>query len=353
MFSALTTQLVGSYTKPHWLAHHDRARALDDSWWRPEAEVLQEAREDAARLAIYEQAHVGLDLITDGEAQRSSYDRHFLHGLSGLDFTMLDHIRVRDEVATRVRHGESAAVVSWDGPRVVAQLAWQRSFALPELRFLKSQTTRAVKIAVPGPLTLSSRVSDRFYGSDKALILALADCINKELQSLDSEGASALQIDEPAFHTRLSLARRYGVEAISRAVNGIRTPVIVHACYGYAFAYSEKQANPAYAEVASLLASCPISGISLEYEQPGHTPELLAFCGQKHVVLGLLNLGTHVVETPEHVASRLRAAAEVVPASRLHPAPDCGMWFLPRRVAYGKVQSLVQGTRIMRARVAL
>jgi len=352
----LTTQIVGSYAKPHWLARHAQMRALDGSWWRPEAEVLQEAREDAARLAIYEQERAGLDLVTDGEAQRAAYDRHFLGGLDGVDCTLLERIKTVSEVATSRRNEQGAeeyAAISELKPRITSEIRWRRASGLDELRFLKSHATRPVKANVIGPVSLYAQVVDGFYGDDERAVTAFATALNSELRCLADVGADILQIDEPAFHSHLSLARRVGPVAIRRMVEGVRVPVIVHVCYGYALVYDEKSASPTYPEVLELLSGCPIAGISLEYEQPAHDPSILRHCGDKHVLLGLLDLGKPDVETAEHVADRLRAALEIVPQERLHPCSDCGMWYLPRERAFGKIAALVAGTRIIRKELGL
>lgn len=196
-------------------------------------------------------------------------------------------------------------------------------------------------------------LKDEHYHDDRAEALDLAAALNEELRAIDTEGVDLLQIDEPVFHYHISRARRYGVEVMNRMVEGLRTPVIVHVCYGYAALIEGKSVNPAYAEVLSLLAQCNIWGISLEYEEPAHQPDVLQYCGDKHVILGLLNLGTERVETAEYIVSRLRAALEVVPAERLHPAPDCGMWHLPRETAFAKLRSLVLGTEMVRRELGL
>jgi 5-methyltetrahydropteroyltriglutamate--homocysteine methyltransferase len=348
----LMTQIVGTYAKPHWLGRHQRMRALDGSWWRPEPLVLQEAKEDAALLALYEQERAGLDLVTDGEAQRSSYDRHFLQGLTGIDLTQTEQASVNSEVATvkRTIEGlEEYTDLSETRPSIVGEVRWTKPIAVDELRFLKRHARKPAKVNVIGPLSLFLQTVDRFYYDREAAVMALAYAINQELLALEAAGADVIQLDEPAFHSRLSLARRIGRAAIARAVEGVRVPVLAHVCYGYAVVYKEKSASPSYPEVLEILADCPIAGISLEYEQPKHDPSLLRYCGDKHVVLGLLDLSTDRIETPQHIATRLCAALEVVPAARLHPSSDCGMWHLPRTVAFGKISALVAGAGRVRA----
>jgi 5-methyltetrahydropteroyltriglutamate--homocysteine methyltransferase len=351
MLRPLTTQIVGSYVKPHWLARRERYGAYDGSWWRPEATVLQEAREDAVRLAIYEQERAGLDLVTDGEAQRQAYDRDFLRGLGGIDFGNLERVDFLSEVHGTERRTEGLAefhATNRLNPRVVGEILWNGPRTLEALRFAKTIAHRPIKANVVGPISLSVRVVDCYYHDEKALILALADTLNRELHALAEGGADVLQVDEPMFHMRLSLARRHGVEAIARTVRGIEVPIFLHACYGYALATADKTASPTYAEAIELMAACPVEGLSIEYEQPHHRPELLRHCGNKHVALGLLDLGNGEAETAGHIADRLRAALEVIPPERLHPSSDCGMWFLPRPLAQAKITALVCGTELVR-----
>ena len=350
-FAPLTTQIVGSYTKPEWLARHQRMRASDGSWWRPEPEVLEDAKQDAARLALYEQERAGLDLVTDGEVQRAAYDRDFLAGLSGIDMADLEageyatakEVRKSDEAGW-----EEYAELSRLRPRVVGPVRFERALSAREVAFAKSVASRPLKAAVVGPVTLSFQVADHHYGDRNALILDLAAALNAELRAVEAAGADVLQIDEPRWHFNPEIARAVGRASMARMVAGLSRPVIVHVCYGYAILYKTKAPNEGYADILNLLADCPIDAISLEYEQPGHEPELLRHCGDKHVVLGLLDLAKESVETPEHIARRLCAAMDVVPPERLHPSSDCGMWHLPRERAYGKIRALAQGTALLR-----
>lgn len=350
MLRSLTTQLVGSYTKPAWLVRPERMAAHDGTWWRPEVAVLQSAREDAARLAIFDQERAGLDLLTDGEAGRQNYASHFFTRLNGIDATHLaTHIRTSEVKTVRRRaFSEEETALRRQAPRIIGDLAWPGPLALGELCFLKRHTYKPVKVTVVGPLTACSFIKDEYYGDEEEATMAMAAALNRELRMLDNEGVDVLQIDEPAFHSQLSRARRYGAAALNRMVEGVRAPVVVHVCYGYAYAMETKAVNPAYMEVLDLLAGCNIWGMSIEYEQPGHMPDLLAHCGNKHVILGLLDLGTEVIESPQHIAARLRDALEMIPQECLHPAPDCGMWHLPREVAFAKIRALVLGAAIVK-----
>ena len=351
-FRPLTTQIVGSYRKPHWLARHQRMRALDASWWRPEEGVLQEAKEDAVRLAIYEQERAGLDLLTDGEAQRPSYDRYFLSGLSNIDTANLEQSQAGGNIEGSHRdtaHNREYNELSALKPVVTGDIAWSHPVSVEELRFLKANTEKPVKTALVGPVTLSAQLVDSFYGDAEALVMALAGALNNELRALEAAGADVIQIDEPGAHFNMDLVRAVGNRSITRMVEGVAVPVIVHVCYGYALVYTEKSPSPTYPELLEIYADAPVAAISIEYEQPNHGPEVLRHCGDKHVVLGLLDLGNEAVETPEHIAQRLDDAMTVVPAERLHPASDCGMWYLPHDVAFGKIRALVQGTGLVRS----
>ena len=353
---SLTTQIVGSYVKPRWLARHERLRVLDGSFWRPEPAVLAEAREDAARLAIYEQERAGLDLIGDGEAQRAAYDRHFFQGLTGIDTENCESAAFRSEVSTVTRDERAVAeyaATSELKPRIVSEVRWERPVVLDELRFLKRHARRPGKINVVGPFSLYAQTVDRYYGDETAAVLAFAAALNGELRAIAREGVDVIQIDDPMMHFRFSLARKCGKAALARMVEGVDVPVVVHVCYGYAYINREKTASAAYAELLELLSDCPISGISIEYAQPRHSPELLRHCGGKHVVLGLLDLGRGTPETPDEIAARLREALRIVEPRRLHPSSDCGMWYLERELAFRKICALVAGTDLVRHELGL
>lgn len=358
MLAPLTTQIVGSYSKPEWLFDRARRSSVDGSAWRVAPPHLDEARRDAARLALHDLERAGLDLVTDGEAQRPAYDHHFYGRLAGVDIETLGVLARRNEIddasptrADRAQDGDWRRSLA---PRIVGEIRWPGPLSVDEVVFAKRHASRPLKATVVGPLTSYTKLVDEFYGDEEAAVIALADALNAELRALEAAGADMLQIDEPAFHSRFSLARRLGPVAIERVTRGLTLPVAVHVCYGYAYYRTSKRPSDSYADVLRLLADCDrVDAISLEYEQPGHQPDLLRHCGAKHVILGLLNLGTEAIETPEHIAGRLGAALDVVPPERLHPASDCGMWHLPRDVGFGKVSALVQGTDMIRRRLGL
>ena len=350
----LSAQIVGSYTKPTWLCRHQRMRAHDGSWWRPEPAVLAEAKTDAVRLAIYEQERAGLSIVTDGEAQRAAYDRDFVAALSGIDTKRLkfsaitsDYKGERDDTGW-----EEYTEFSSQKPTVVAPIEYSHSISDDEIAFAKSVATRPLKANIVGPVTLALQLIDETYHDDAGLILALAEALNQQLRAMEAAGADVLQIDEPGWHDKRDLVRLVGRRAIEVMRRGVSKPIIVHVCYGYAIVYKNKQLSEEYPRILQILADCPIDGISLEYEQPGHQPDILTHCGDKHVLIGLLDLSKMEAETTSQIAMRLRDALDVVPADRLHPASDCGLWHLPRAVAFAKISALGKAAAQIRSEIA-
>lgn len=353
--SPLTTQIVGSYVKPDWLIHNGQEHAAPDQWWRPQPEVLKQAIDDAALLAIWDQERAGLDIVTDGEVRRQHYDRHFVLGLGGISLERLQQKTFTTELTTNTR--AQGLDDLWQdftlSPTITGPLTWQHSPILDEFRFARAHARRPLKVPVVGPMTLYDRLADEHYDRPEDGILAMADALNQELLALQAEGAQHFLVAEPALHFKLTRARDIGIEAMSRLVAGVHRPVTVHVCYGYAKYAEAKAANPGYAEVVRLISAMPVQAMSLEYEQPGHGPDLLRHVTDTDVHLGLLNLGTRDIETPDHIAARLREALTVLPPDRLHPCSDCGMWFLPRPVARAKIDALVRGTNIVRRELGL
>jgi 5-methyltetrahydropteroyltriglutamate--homocysteine methyltransferase len=348
----LTTQLIGSYTKPPWLINHHRVTSLAGAgFWRPDLDVRQHAWDDATRLAIFEQERAGLDVITDGEQRRQRYDAYFFR-FGGIDSEKLGRWEAgdRDMSFVDVDPEVSERLATAMTARVVDHITWPGPMVLDDLRFLKAHTRRPVKMTVIGPLTTACRLADEHYGDLKSLGMALADAINRELRCLDREGLDYLQIDEPDFHFRPDQSLDWGTAALDAALAGIATPTIVHVCYGYA-TLGRKRPDPRYAAVLEALAASRVNAIALEYEQPGHEPSVLRHCGDKSVVLGVLNLGSNDIERPEHIAERIEAALDVVPAERLHLGPDCGMWFMPRQVAFAKIRAMVLAAALVRDRL--
>jgi 5-methyltetrahydropteroyltriglutamate--homocysteine methyltransferase len=274
----------------------------------------------------------GIDIITDGEIRRESYSNRFATALDGLD---------PDRPGTAIsRRGEPNSV-----PRVVGPIRRKHAVGVGDVAFLRAHTDRTIKATLPGPFTMSQQAQDDHYGDEAALAMAYAAAVNEEIEDLFAAGADIVQLDEPFLQARPDQARDYGVPAINRALEGITGTTALHLCMGYAALIKERP--PAYDFLAEL-AACAVEQISLEAAQPGLDLEVLRALSGKTIILGALDLGDMAVEAPETVAARLRGALEVVPAERLVAAPDCGMKYLPREVAFAKLQALVAGARLVR-----
>jgi 5-methyltetrahydropteroyltriglutamate--homocysteine methyltransferase len=304
-----------------------RAREL----WRVAEAFLEEAQDDATRVAVRDMELAGVDVVTDGEMRRESYSNHFATALDGID---LDTPGVALD-----RTGHENPV-----PRVVGPIRRTRPVEARHVRFLRGITDRPIKITVPGPFTMTQQAQNAHYADDRELALAYAEAVNDELADLKAAGADVVQIDEPYLQARPEPAREYAVEAIDRALAGIDGDTVLHTCFGYAHIVHDRPSGyPFLAE----LNDCAATHISLEAAQPDLDPEVLRALQDKVVVLGVLDLGAEQVETPEIVAGRIRKALGVVESQRLVVAPDCGMKYLPRQRAFGKLQAMVEGARIV------
>ena len=334
----LTTTVVGSYPQPDWLIDRERlgarlpprVRALE--LWRVDAAFLEEAQDDATRLAVQDMERAGVDVITDGEMRRESYSNRFATALDGVDL---------DEPGVALdRTGHENPV-----PRVVGPIRRTRPVEVGDVEFLRALTDRRIKITVPGPFTMTQQAQDDHYGDGRSLALAYAEAVNEELRDLKAAGADVVQIDEPYLQARPEPAREYALEAIDRALDGIEGDTVLHTCFGYA--HIVKQRLTGYPFLRELDA-CRATHVSLEAAQPGLDPEVLRDLPSKVVVLGVLDLGSPEAETPEAVAERIRRALEAVEPERLVVAPDCGMKYLPRDLAFRKLEAMVAGARIVR-----
>ena len=350
MTRPLGTQLVGSYTKPNWLIRHQRVTTpYDDGFWRPESDVLAEAQDDATLLAIADQERAGLDVVTDGEQRRQRFDAYFFSRFDGLDTKRLgawsmkgrdmSFVALDPEIEKRLKRAEA--------PRVVGEVSCPEPITLADLRFLKRHASRRTKMTVIGPLTTACRLANEYYADEAALGMAVASAINGELLALQEEGVDLIQLDEPDFHFRHDQAVAWGARVLDRTLAGIETTTAVHICYGYA-TIGAKKVDPNYGRALEAIAASRADQICLEYEQPGHEPEILRHCGDKTVIVGLLDLSSTEIEEPSYIAGRIRDILELIPPERLNLAPDCGMWFLPREVAYSKLCSLVAGADLVR-----
>ena len=310
-----------------------RAREL----WRVPEPFLEEAQDDATRLAVQDMERAGVDVITDGEMRRESYSNRFATALEGVDL---------DEPGVALdRTGHENPV-----PRVVGPVRRTRPVEVRDVELLRSLTERRVKITVPGPFTMTQQAQNDHYPDERSLALAYAEAVNEELHDLKAAGADVVQIDEPYLQARPGAAREYAVEAIDRALDGIEGETMLHTCFGYAHIVKDRLTGyPFLAE----LGGCRATHLSLEAAQPGLDPEVLRAVPGKTIVLGVLDLGAEEVETPEDVAARIRRALEVLPPERLVVAPDCGMKYLPRERAFRKLEAMVAGAGIVRQDLGL
>jgi 5-methyltetrahydropteroyltriglutamate--homocysteine methyltransferase len=357
------TQIVGSFSKPKWLCNHDLFFAPENTWWRVPEDQRAEAQDDATLLAIADQDRAGLTYVTDGEQRRQTFSGYF-NFLGGIDNVNRAEYAVRmgdignalvmkarptlgtsNETTTAAAPKEFKATV----PQVTGPITWTGPILGRDFAFLKARARGRTKMTIIGPCSLAVRLADSHYGSTDKLAFAIADALNQELKALEAAGADLVQLDEPEAHFRYSQVKDFAVEAIDRAVRGLKIPTAVHVCYGYSKNIAKKNVNPVYEKSLDLLASTTINEISLEYEQPGHEPDLLGRLKDKGVILGLLNLDTEApVESVDHIVARARAALQVVSPDRLRLAPDCGMWFLPRERAFGKIRALEQAAQVLR-----
>ncbi len=333
--------LVGSYPQPDWLidraklSHQLPPRVRAQQLWRVAPEWLEEAQDDATILAIRRQERAGLDIVTDGEMRRESYSNRFATALEGVD---------PENPGTVIsRSGHSVSV-----PRVVGRIRRKHPVEVRDLRFLRANTDRRIKITVPGPFTMSQQAQDDFYGSLPEMALDYAAAVNEEIGDLFAAGADIVQIDEPYMEAQPEKARQYGLTALRRALDGITGTTALHICFGYAAMVHDKPA--AYSFLAEL-AESPVQQISIETAQPSLDCSVLANLPGKTIILGVLDLSTHEVETPETVAARIRKALPFVSPDRIVVAPDCGMKYLPAEAAFGKLKAMVEGARLVREEV--
>jgi 5-methyltetrahydropteroyltriglutamate--homocysteine methyltransferase len=334
----LPTSLVGSYAQPEWLIDRKKLagrfppRVRAKELWRVAPEFLGEAQDDATLLAIRDQEHAGLDIITDGEMRRESYSNRFATALDGVDV---------DNPGTALdRSGHPNPV-----PRVAGPVRRRHPVEVDDVKFLRANTDRAIKITVPGPFTMSQQAQNDFYDNEEEMALDYAAAVNAEIKDLFAAGADIVQIDEPYMQARPEKARRYGVKALARALDGVQGTTAVHICFGYAAVI---HVRPSGYSFLPELAGVPVKQVSIETAQSGLDCAVLEKLPGKTIILGVLDLSDMKVESPEAVAGRIRRALAYVAAERIVVAPDCGLKYLPREVAYGKICAMAEGARIVR-----
>ena len=336
----LPTTVVGSYPQPNWLI--DRAklgskvpRVRAPEIWRVPAEFLEQAQDDATLVAIRDMEAAGIDIITDGEMRRESYSNRFATALEGID--------IENPGTTINRTGVKAVV-----PRVAGPIRRRHPVEVRDVQFLRANTDRPIKITLPGPFTMTQQAQDDYYKDEEALALAYAAAVNEEIRDLKRAGADVIQLDEPWLQARADRAARYGVKAINRALDGIDGTTIVHLCFGYAAAVKDKPTGYSF---LGQLAECRARQISIEAAQPRLDLAVAKELAPKSVMVGVIDLGTETVEAPAQVAERIRSALKFVPADKLVVAPDCGMKYLSRAAAFGKLKALAEGAAIVRKEV--
>ena len=315
------------------LSHRLPARVRAQELWRVAPEWLEQAQDDATILAIRDQERAGLDIITDGEIRRESYSNRFATALEGID--------LENPAGILSRSGEMTVV-----PRVVGRVRRKYSVEVRDAQFLRANTDRAIKVTVPGPFTMSQQAQNDFYGSEEEMALDYAVAVNDEIKDLFAAGADVVQIDEPWMQARPEKARQFGLVALERALDGVTGETAIHLCFGYAAIVNARP--PAYSFLTELKDSA-VNAISIETAQSSLDCSVLQQLPGKTIILGVLDLSTHEVETPEVVAARIRRALPYVAAGRIVVAPDCGMKYLPRDTAFEKLRALTAGAALVRS----
>ena len=333
------TTLVGSYPQPEWLIDRTRLAArfpprvrARELWRVPEA-FLAEAQDDATLLAIRAQEDAGLDIVTDGEIRRESYSNRFATALDGIDI---------DNPGTALdRSGHPNPV-----PRIVGKIRRRHPVTVGDVRFLRAHTTRKIKITVPGPFTMTQQAQNEFYGTDEEAAIDYAAAVNAEIQDLFAAGADVVQIDEPYMQARPEKARQYGLKALNRALAGVSGTTCVHICFGYAAIIHERPSGYSFLPE---LAECSCDQVSIETAQSKLDCSVLSRLAGKKILLGVIDLSDMTIETADVVAARIRRALSFVPPEDIIVSTDCGMKYLPRDVAFGKLCALVAGAQILRS----
>jgi 5-methyltetrahydropteroyltriglutamate--homocysteine methyltransferase len=333
------TTIVGSYPQPEWLIDRKKLagrfppRVRAKELWRIPEEHLEEAWRDATLLAIRAQESAGLDIISDGEIRRESYSNRFATALDGVD---LDN---PGEALDRSGHPNPV-------PRVTGKIRRRHAVMVEDVRFLSANTQRHIKITVPGPFTMAQQAQiDHYGGSREQAAMDYAKAVNEEIRDLFAAGADVVQIDEPYMQARPEEARAYGLKALNTALDGVTGRTAVHICFGYAAII---HARPTGYSFLSELAQCSCKQISLETAQSNLDCSVLATLPGKQIILGVIDLSDMNIETPETVAARIRRALAHAPPENIIVAPDCGMKYLPRHVADGKLRAMVAGAAIVR-----
>ena len=334
----LQTTIAGSLPKPDWLAEPGQLWAP----WLLEGEALAEGKRDAVRLALRDQERAGIDIVTDGEQTRRHFVTTFIEGLDGVDFEHRKTVRIRDRYDA-------------DVPMVVGPVARRHPIYVEDARFLREETDRRVKYTLPGPMTMVDTLFDAHYRSREKLAWAFAEILNEEARAIEAAGIDVIQFDEPAFNVYFDEVRDWGVATLERAAAGLKCTTAVHICYGYGIKANidwKKTLGTEwrqYEQTFPLLARSRIGQVSLECANSRVPIELIGLLTGKDVLVGVIDVATDRVETPEDVAATIRAAMRHVPPERIYPCTNCGMVPLAREVARGKLRALGAGAALVRS----
>ncbi len=338
----LPTSLVGSYPQPEWLIDRQRLagrfppRVRARELWRVAPEYLDQAQDDATLLAIRAQEQAGLDIITDGEMRRESYSNRFATALEGVDI---------DNPGTALdRSGHPNPV-----PRITGRIRRRHAVETRDVAFLRANTDRQIKITVPGPFTMAQQAQNDFYEDEAEMAMDYAVAVNEEIRDLFAAGADIVQIDEPYMQARPEKARQYGLDAVNRALEGITGTTALHICFGYAAII---HARPTGYSFLPELCNCRVKQFSIETAQSNLDTGVLKQLPDQTIILGVIDLADMAVESAETVAARIRRALPHIDPERVIVAPDCGLKYLPRDVADGKMRAMVEGAAIVRREIA-
>jgi 5-methyltetrahydropteroyltriglutamate--homocysteine methyltransferase len=333
----LPTTVVGSYPQPDWLTDRDNLRGRlpprvrAQEMWRVPEQFLEAAQDDATLLAIRDMERAGIDIISDGEIRRESYSNRLATSFSGI---------AQEPGSALDRTGHANPV-----PRVTGPIRRVRPAEVRDVQFLRANTDRAIKITLPGPFTMTQQAQNDFYKDDEALAMDYAAAVNEEAKALKAAGADVIQLDEPYLQARAEKAKGYAVKAINRALDGVPGPTALHLCFGYAHIVHQRAA--AYSFLPEL-ADCTVEQVSIETAQPKLDLSVLKSLPNKTIILGVIDLGDLAIETEETVAARIRRAFAHVAPERIVAAPDCGMKYVSRDVALGKLKALAAGAALVR-----
>ena len=345
---AFATTVIGSLPKPGWLQEqvplNEAGKQVhgQGAKWMFDGELLRQAQDDAVRVAIHDQVHAGVNIITDGEQRRKSYVTHIVKSLDGFDYENL--------TKKWTRKGRRLAEVG----RCVGPVRRSRPILKQDLEFLKEHAPGPVKVTLPGPMTVVDSTSDEHYGDERTMAFAVADAINAEARDLDTLQPAVIQFDEPVFSRYPEKVADWGIEALDRCAQGLQATTCVHVCYSYPMPGVPRPIVDSYPVILEALEASQVDQLALEFEASGLDPKLLRLCPSKTILFGCIDngaLGLDNVETPQHVMGKLLAAAEHIPATQIQAAPDCGLLPLSSEIARQKLAAMVQGARLARKRI--